>query len=99
MSEDQLKAFWEAVQADTSLQEKLKAAATPEAVLEIAKDAGFSFPAEDIQSIQSMQLPELLDVELETAAGGNEFFRWIAGRCGGLPYGCEKTITDHEGCA
>ena len=49
MSEEQLKAFLEKVKADTSLQEKLKAATSPEAALEIAKDAGFAITAEDIQ--------------------------------------------------
>ena len=36
MSEEQLKAFLEKVKADTSLQEKLKAAADAEAVAAIA---------------------------------------------------------------
>ena len=69
MSEEQLKAFLEKVKADTSLQEKLKAAASPEAALEIAKDGGFSITAEDIQSMQSEPV-ELSDEELEGAAGG-----------------------------
>ena len=67
MSEDQLKAFLEKVKGDTSLQEKLKAAASPEAALEIAKDAGFAITAEDIQSMQSV---ELSVEELEATAGG-----------------------------
>ncbi|QNJ19239.1 nif11-like leader peptide domain protein [Synechococcus sp. A18-25c] len=69
MSEEQLKAFQEKVKADTSLQSKLKAAASPEAALEIAKDAGFSITAEDIQSMQSTA-GEVSDKELEGAAGG-----------------------------
>ena len=69
MSEEQLKAFLEKVKGDTSLQEKLKAAASPEAVIEIAKEAGFSITAEDIQSMQSAPA-ELTDKELEGAAGG-----------------------------
>ena len=69
MSEEQLKAFLEKVKADTSLQEKLKAAASPEAVMEIAKEAGFSITAEDIQSMQSAT-EQLSDEELEGAAGG-----------------------------
>ena len=69
MSEEQLKAFEEKVKADTSLQEKLNAPTTPEAVIEIAKDAGFSITAEDIQSMQS-QSGEVSDRELEEAAGG-----------------------------
>ena len=68
MSEEQLKAFLEKVKADTSLQEKLKAAASPEAALEIATQAGFAITTEDIQSMQSAK--ELSDEELEGAAGG-----------------------------
>ena len=69
MSEEQLKAFLEKVQGDTSLQEKLKAAASPEAVIEIAKEAGFAITAEDIQSMQSATV-EVSDEELEGASGG-----------------------------
>ena len=69
MSEEQLKAFLEKVKGDTSLQEKLKAASTPEAAIDIAKAAGFSITAEDIQSMQSATA-ELSDEELEGAAGG-----------------------------
>jgi predicted ribosomally synthesized peptide with nif11-like leader len=67
MSEEQLKAFLEKVKSDTELQEKLKAATSPEAGLEIAKDAGFSITSEDIQSMQSETAS---DEELEGAAGG-----------------------------
>ena len=70
MSEEQLNAFLEKVKADTTLQDKLKAAASPEAAIEIAKDAGFAITTEDIQSMQSAPV-ELSDVELEDAAGGN----------------------------
>ena len=68
MSEEQLKAFLEKVKSDTSLQEKLKAAASPEAAIEIAKEAGFAITAEDIQSMQSATA-ELSDEELEIAGG------------------------------
>jgi len=66
MSEEQLKAFLEKVQGDTSLQEKLKAAADAEAVTAIVREAGFSLTAEDLK----MGLSKLSDAELETAAGG-----------------------------
>ena len=69
MSEEQLKAFLEKVKGDTSLQEKLNAAASPEAAMEIAKAAGFAITVEDIQSMQSATV-ELSDKELEGAAGG-----------------------------
>ena len=71
MSEEQLKAFLEKVKADTSLQEKLKAAADSDAVLAIAKEAGFAITAEDIQSMQSAKsATDLSDDELEGVAGG-----------------------------
>ena len=69
MSEEQINAFLEKVKADTSLQEKLKAATSPEAAIEIAKEAGFAITAEDIQSMQSATV-EVSDEELEGAAGG-----------------------------
>ena len=75
MSEEQLKAFLEKVKADTNIQEKLKAAASPEAAIEIAKEAGFAITAEDFQSMQSApdrdsELEGMSDSELEGAAGG-----------------------------
>ena len=66
MSEEQLKAFLEKVKADTSLQEKLKAAGDADAVVVIAKEAGFSISADDLKNAQS----ELSDEELEGVAGG-----------------------------
>ena len=50
MSEEQLKAFLEKVKTDASLQEKLKAAADADAVLAIAKDAGFRISADDLKN-------------------------------------------------
>ena len=67
MSEDQLKSFLEKVKGDTSLQEKLKAAADADAVLAIAKEAGFSLSADDLKNAQS----ELSDDDLEGVAGGS----------------------------
>lgn len=50
-AEEQLKAFFEKVEANTSLQEKLKAAPDAEAVVEIAKEAGFMISADDINFV------------------------------------------------
>ena len=66
MSEEQLKAFLEKVKADTSLQEKLKAAADADAVAAIAKEAGFSISADELSKAQS----EISEEELESVAGG-----------------------------
>ncbi|QNI54562.1 nif11-like leader peptide domain protein [Synechococcus sp. BIOS-E4-1] len=65
MSEEQLKAFLEKVQADTSLQEQLKAADDSDAVLAIAKKAGFSIYADDL--IEKIELAEEV---LEAISGG-----------------------------
>ena len=67
MSEEQLKAFLEKVKGDTSLQEKLKAAADANAVAAIAKEAGFSISADDLTTKAQS---ELSDKELEGVAGG-----------------------------
>ncbi|QNI54181.1 nif11-like leader peptide domain protein [Synechococcus sp. BIOS-E4-1] len=72
MSEEQLKSFLEKVKADTTLQEKLKAAADADAALAIAKEAGFAITAEDIQSMQSAT--DLSDAELERVAGGGGWY-------------------------
>ena len=72
MSEEQLKAFLEKVKADTSLQEKLKAASDSDAVLAIAKEAGFSISADDLTKAQS----ELSDQELEGVAAGEGFSKY-----------------------
>jgi len=66
MSEEQLKAFIEKVQGDDSLQEKLKAAANPDAVVSIAKAAGFNISTDDLKQAE----PELSEEELEGTTGG-----------------------------
>ena len=62
MSEEQLKAFLAKVKADTSLQEKLKAAKSPEDVMGIAKEYGHEFTSD--------KLSQLSEEELESVAGG-----------------------------
>ena len=70
MSEEQLKAFLEKLKGDASLQEKLRAAADSDAVLAIAKEAGFMISADDLKNAQ----PEISDEELEGVAGGGKCF-------------------------
>ena len=48
MSEEQLKAFLAKVKGDSSLQEKLKSAKSPEDVVGIAKEHGHEFTADKI---------------------------------------------------
>jgi predicted ribosomally synthesized peptide with nif11-like leader len=68
MSEEQLKAFMAAIQADAGLLQKLLGATEPDAVAAIAKEAGFSISAEEIKKAQSEF--ELTDEQLENVAGG-----------------------------
>ena len=82
MSEEQLKAFLEKVKADTSLQEKLKAAADADAVTAIAKEEGFSISADDLTKAQS----ELSEEELEGVAGGTLVLTSVF--CNGKPIRC-----------
>ena len=63
MSEEQLKAFIAKVQADSSLQEQLKAEGAD--VVAIAKAAGFTITTEDLENRQTLS-----DDELEGVAGG-----------------------------
>lgn len=66
MSEEKLKAFLEAVKADAGLQEKLKAATDADAVVAVAKAAGFLISADDLKKAQA----EISEEELEGVAGG-----------------------------
>ena len=66
MTEEQLKAFQEAVNADFGLQEQLKAAGDNDAVMAIAKAAGFVILADELQRAQA----EISEEELEGVAGG-----------------------------
>ena len=66
MSEDQLMAFMEAVKADAGLQEKLKAAGDADAIVAMAKAAGFLISAQELQVSRA----EISEEELEGVAAG-----------------------------
>jgi predicted ribosomally synthesized peptide with nif11-like leader len=68
MSEEQLKAFWEAIQADTALQQKLQGVTDPDAIVAIAKEAGFSISADELK--KAMESVELSEEQLEAVSGG-----------------------------
>jgi predicted ribosomally synthesized peptide with nif11-like leader len=78
MSEDQLKAFLEAVKADAALQKQLYAATDPDSVVSLAKAEGFIFSVESLMQTQY----EVSDEELEGVAGGTTFC--IGVMCGTL---------------
>ena len=72
MSEEQLKAFLEAVKADAGLQKQLKAAKDVDAAVAIAKAAGFVISADELSRMA--QQTELTDEELEEVTGGAIMF-------------------------
>ena len=70
MSEAQLAALLAKLKDDAGLQEKLKGAADLDAVLAIAKEAGFDISKAVWLKFQANQTLELSDEELEGIAGG-----------------------------
>ena len=66
MSEEQLKAFWEATQADSALHQKLQGVTDLGAIVDIAKEAGFTISVEELEQAQK----ELSDEQLDGATGG-----------------------------
>ena len=89
MSEEQLKSFLAKVQADTRLQEKLIALTDADAVVAIAKEAGFGISVDDLQTAKA----ELSEEELGVVAGGFDAVEgagisnnsWIIGNSPTLP--------------
>ena len=73
MSEEQLKAFLEAVKADEGLQEQLKAAADADAVVAIAKSVGFVISLDELEAAVQAAVDELSDEEIESVTGGRLF--------------------------
>ena len=67
MSEQQLKAFREAIQVDEGLKEKLRTAADIHAVVAIANAAGFLISADELERGQS----EISGEDLQGVNGGN----------------------------
>ncbi len=70
MSEEQLAALLAKLKDDAGLQEKLKGAADLDAVLAIAKEAGFDISKAAWLRYQANQTLQLSDEELEKVAGG-----------------------------
>ncbi len=77
MSEEQLAALLAKLKDNTGLQEKLKDAADLDAVLAIAKEAGFNISKADWLRYQANQTLELSDEELEGVAGGERDGNWL----------------------
>ena len=77
MSQEDLTQFLQAVQQDSSLQEKLKAeGADPVA---IAREAGFSITQAELLRAHAARIHELSDEELESASGGTTVVACMTG--------------------
>lgn len=70
MSDEQLSGLLARLKEDAGLREKLKTAADLDAILTIARDAGFDVSKSDWLRLQARQALELSDEELEEVAGG-----------------------------
>ena len=82
MSEEQFKAFIEAVKGDAGLQGKLKAARDADAVVAIAKEAGFVISTEELAGGWGQRAQaEISEEELEGVAGGNHINSNILTMC------------------
>ncbi len=71
MTEEQLKAFLSKVQADTSIKERIEAAINADAIVEIAKELGFSISTESLKDCaeQVKSQSSLSEEELENVSG------------------------------
>ena len=107
MSGEQLKAFLAALEADTGLQAKIKAAVEGEidtadetaAVLAIAKEAGFAITAADLLRLEAQNILELSDEELESVTGGTMMGGGFVGGRPPLPGGRHATqLSFGSGC-
>ena len=70
MSEEQLSALLAKLKEDAGLQEKFKSVADLDALVSMAKEAGFDVSKADWLKFQAQQTLELSDEELESVSGG-----------------------------
>ena len=70
MSEEQLSALLAKLKQDDGLRENLQSAGDLDAVVAVAKDAGFDVSKADWLKYQAKQNLELSDEELEGVTGG-----------------------------
>ena len=81
---DNMKKFLEAVSQNKECIEKLKKAETPEAVIALAAEKGFTLTQEDLK--RESATGEISDGELEAVAGGKTCACFFGG--GGTFSGC-----------
>ena len=71
MSIESAAAFYQLLEKDSELQQKLKELATKEKVAQYVKgELGYDFTQEEMQKVVFEQNPEMTDEELEAVVGG-----------------------------
>lgn len=71
MSEQNVVKFFNQVEQESTLKQKVQAAANKEELLKLAQESGYSFTSEDIKAVaEKAESDELNEEELEAVAGG-----------------------------
>ena len=83
---DNMKSFLEAVSEDKAFIERLSKAETPEALIALAAEKGFTLTAEDLT--REAPTGELADDELDDVAGGAGFMTYLQN----LIFGGRRTV-------
>ena len=79
MSMESAVAFYERLEKDAVLQEKLKEFGTKESVERYVKgELGYAFTLEEIRKVIFERNPEMTDEELEAVVGGNQVLEIIS---------------------
>ena len=72
-------AFYERLEKDVELQEKLKALGTKENISQYVKgELGYDFTLEEMQKVIFERNPEITDEELEAVVGGDQLLEIIS---------------------
>ena len=72
-------AFYERLEKDAELQEKLKELGTKENISQYVKgELGYDFTLEEMQKVIFERNPEMTDEELEAVVGGNQLLEIIS---------------------
>ena len=79
MSMESAVAFYERLEKDVELQEKLKELGTKESVSQYVKgELGYDFTLEEMQKVIFERNPEMTDEELEAVVGGDQLLEIIS---------------------
>ena len=79
MSIEYAVAFYERLEKDAELQEKLKELGTKENISQYVKgELGYDFTLEEMQKVIFERNPEMTDEELEAVVGGDQLLEIIS---------------------